>query len=311
MNHEEGFLKALLEDPQDTNQWLIFADWMLERDDPRGELLQHLYALTQNPDLPDRPVREGRLRSLLTQGVHHPGPFRTNALGMSFTWVWPGTFLMGSPPDEPERGDDEMQHRVTLTRGFWLGVTPVTQEQWQAVMGSNPSRFREEHNLPVERVSWESCQKCCDKLTQVAGTTCRLPTEAEWEYACRGGTTTPFHFGVTISTDQANYDGRHVYAGGCKGIHRWKTTPASTFPANAWGLRDMHGNVWEWCLDWYGDYDDSVVTDPRGSKGGESRILRGGCWDYIPSCCRAACRLSRTPARRLGNLGFRVVLCQD
>src|SRR5262249_26689915 len=154
---------------------------------------------------------------------------------------------------EEGRSDDEVQHRVTLTGGFFLGVHQVTQAQWQMVMGSKPSRFKGE-NLPVERVSWDDCQEFCKRLAERDGKRYRLPTEAEWGYACRAGTATPFPFGETISPDQANYGGYYTYGKGKEGVYRQKTTPVGSFPANAWGLFDMHGNVYEWCEDWYGPY---------------------------------------------------------
>ena len=144
--------------------------------------------------------------------------------------------MMGSPKEEKERQDNETQHKVTLTKGFYMGVYTVTQEQWQEVMGNNPSKFKGEKNLPVEMVSWDDCQEFIKKLREKDKKLYRLPTEAEWEYACRAGTTTPFHFGETISTDQANYNGEVVYGNGKKGVYRKKTTPVGSFPANAWGL---------------------------------------------------------------------------
>src|ERR1019366_4506347 len=137
--------------------------------------------------------------------------------------------------EEKERGDGETQHKVTLTKGFYMGVYTVTQEEWQAVMGNNPSHFTGAKNLPVENVSWNDCQEFIKKLREKDKKPYRLPTEAEWEYACRAGTKTPFHFGETISTDQANYNGEHIYGDGKKGLDRKKTTPVGTFPANAWG----------------------------------------------------------------------------
>jgi formylglycine-generating enzyme required for sulfatase activity len=229
---------------------------------------------------------------------------------MQFAWCPPGTFPMGSPAGEPERSDDETQHRVTLTKGFWLGVHSVTQAHWQAALGSSPSSFKGE-DLPVENVSWDDCQEFVKQLGRKTGKRFRLPTEAEWEYACRAGTTTPFHFGETISTDQANYDGNYTYGKGKKGIYREKTTPVGSFPANGWGLHDMHGNVWEWCQDWYGPYPSGEVTDPQGSTKGDARVLRGGSGYILPGYCRSAFRRRHAPAFRDGDCGCRLVLCLD
>ena len=229
---------------------------------------------------------------------------------MKFVWVPHGTFLMGSPENELERADNETRHRVTLTKGFYLGIHQVTQAQWQAVMGSNPSKFKGD-DLPVEMVSWNDCQEFVKKLGEKTGKRFRLPTEAEWEYACRAGTTTPFNFGETISTDQANYDGNHTYGKGKNGVYREKTTPVGTFPANAWGLHDMHGNVWEWCLDWYGDYQKEDKKDPFDSNIGTARVLRGGSWFDYPRSCRSGRRNGIEPGRRGGYYGCRVVLCLD
>jgi hypothetical protein len=156
-------------------------------------------------------------------------------------------------------------------------------------MGENPSQFKGEKNLPVTNVSWNHCQEFIKKLREKDKKAYRLPTEAEWEYACRAGTTTPFHFGETISTDQANFNGEIVYGKGKKGFCRKKTTPVDTFPANAWGLQDMHGNVFQWCQDWHGEYPEKDAIDPQGPKKGEVRVLRGGSWDIHPDICRSAC----------------------
>ncbi|MCE9606765.1 MAG: formylglycine-generating enzyme family protein [Planctomycetia bacterium] len=233
----------------------------------------------------------------------------TNDLGMKFVWIPPGSFLMGSPVAEEERGNNESQHKVTLTKGFYMGAYTVTQEQWQAVMGNNPSEYVGEKNLPVESVSWDDCQKFIEKLREKEKRPYRLPTEAEWEYACRAGTTTPFHFGETISTDQANYNGKRVYGTGKPGVHRKKTTPVGSFSANAFGLYDMHGNVFQWCQDWYDDYPPTEVTDPQGASKGEHRIMRGGCLIFFPEGCRSAFRFRREPSNRKNKIGLR--LCID
>jgi uncharacterized protein (TIGR02996 family) len=287
---EAGFLQAMQEQPNDVALPLIFADFLDERGDPRGELLRLTHILSQAIVIPNRPELENRLRSLLQEGVQPIGPFWTNSLGMKFAWVPSGTFLMGSPTNEEERSDDETQQTVTLTKGFFMGIHLVTQEQWQAVMGNNPSHFKGEKNLPVEQVSWDDCQEFIKKLREKDKDkrAYRLATEAEWEYACRAGTTTPFHFGETISTAEANYDGNYRYGSGKKRKYRQKTTPVGTFPANAWGLHDMHGNLWEWCQDWYGDYPNNDVTDPQGPTSGQWRVLRGGSWNYDPQLCRSA-----------------------
>jgi formylglycine-generating enzyme required for sulfatase activity len=258
------------------------------------------------------------------QKAHPPQPERkpeeiiTNSRGMKFSWIPPGTFLMGGPTNEEERLPEETQRRVTLTKGFYMGVHLVTQEQWQAVMGTNPSHFRGEKNLPVEWVSWEDCQEFIKKLRENDQKPYRLPTEAEWEYACRAGTTTPFYFGETISTDQANYDGNNTYGSGKKGKYREKTTPVGIFPANAWGLHDMHGNLSEWCadwwpdwFDWYGVYPNNDVTDPQGPKKGKCRVLRGGGWCSPPRQCRSASRGGGMPDGPSQATGFRLCFCLD
>jgi formylglycine-generating enzyme required for sulfatase activity len=229
---------------------------------------------------------------------------------MKFAWCPPGTFWMGSPLGEEGRGDDEIQHRVTLTRGYWLGTHPVTQAQWRAVMGWKRSSF-EGDTLPVESVSWDHCLEFINMLGQKTGKRFRLPSEAEWEYACRAGTATPFHFGETISTDQANYDGDFTYGQGKKGVYRERTTPVGSFPADAWGLFDMHGNVFEWCQDWYGPYPSSDIIDPQGDNNGTARVLRGGSWYYGPRLCRSAFRFWLVPSHRYHYFGFRVLLCLD
>lgn len=250
--------------------------------------------------------------SIQAQQKKAPPKEFTNSIGMKFVWIKPGTFMMGSPKGEKERRDDETQHKVTLTRGFYMGVYTVTQEQWQQVMGNNPSFFKGEKSLPVEQVSWNDCQVFIKKLRDKDKKQYRLPTEAEWEFCCRAGTTTPFYFGETISTDQANYNGNHIYGEGEKGVYREKTTSVGSFPANTLGLYDMHGNLWEWCEDWHGDYPQKDVVDPHGAEKGQFRVLRGGAWDYPPQYCRSAIRLGvYAPGTRSVIFGFRLCFCLD
>ncbi|NEP57938.1 MAG: SUMF1/EgtB/PvdO family nonheme iron enzyme [Symploca sp. SIO2G7] len=231
-----------------------------------------------------------------------------------------GSFQMGSPETEEERRNFESpQHRVTVP-SFCMGKYPITQAQWQAIaalppinreLNPNPSQFPG-GNLPVERVSWYDVVEFCTRLSQKTGREYRLPNEAEWEYACRGGTTTPFHFGETITTELGNYDGNYTYGLASQGKYRKQTTPVGSLQvANAFGLYDMHGNVYEWCADhWHKNYqgvptDGSVWLTDKDNQ--SPRILRGGAWNYNPWFCRAAYRDSLEPDLRSHSIGFRVV----
>jgi len=230
----------------------------------------------------------------------------TNALGMKFVWISPGTFMMGSPKEEAWRKDDENQHKVTLTKGFYMAIYTVTQEQWTAIMGKNPSKFKGQENLPVEQINWDECQEFIKKLRAKDEKPYRLPTEAEWEYACRAGTTTPFYCGATISTDQANYNGGYAYGDGKKGAYREKTMPVGSFPPNPWGLYDMHGNVAQWCQDWFKEkYPPGDAVDPIGTTG-ESHAIRGGSWIDNPMECRSAYRGGSRRALRHSLVGLRL-----
>ncbi|MDP3284657.1 MAG: formylglycine-generating enzyme family protein, partial [Desulfobacterales bacterium] len=232
----------------------------------------------------------------------------TNSIGMTFVYIKPGTFIMGSPSDESERNNDETQHQVNLTKGFYIQTTEVTQGQWRTVMGKNPSHFSNcGDDCPVERVSWNDAQKFIRRLNQKeGGSSYRLPTEVEWEYAARAGTTTPFNTGNCLSTDQANYDGNNPLSGCSKGENRKTTVRTGAFSPNGWGLYDMHGNVWEWCQDWYGTYPSGSVTNLAGSVSGSNRVFRGGSWDYSAKRCRSAHRSRSTPGNRFSYLGFRL-----
>ncbi len=209
-------------------------------------------------------------------------------------WIEPGEFSMGSPDDEAERQEREgPRHRVRLSAGFWLADTACTQALWLAVMGGdNPSRFQDDARNPVERVSWDDARAFLQRATALApGTVAQLPSEAEWEYACRAGSETPFSFGATLGTEQANYDGNYPYADGQQGEYRGETVPVKSFAANAWGLYEMHGNVWEWCADGLRVYDGEPQSDPRGAQDEAApRVVRGGSWLYGARWLRSAYR---------------------
>jgi formylglycine-generating enzyme required for sulfatase activity len=238
------------------------------------------------------------------------------AIPLQMLLIPAGTFRMGSPEDEPNREEDEAPHEVTVP-SFFLSRYPITQAQWRVVadlpqanreLDRDPSNFKGD-NRPVEQVSWYEAVEFCDRLSAHTGRPYRLPSEAEWEYACHAGTTTPFHFGKTLTTEVANYDGNYTYADGPKGEYREETTFVDHFEiANAFGLCDMHGNVWEWCQDHYGNYDQTPtdgsawITQEKESN----RILRGGSWFNDPRYCRSAFRGNYTPVNRNDIIGFRV-----
>jgi len=260
-------------------------------------------------------------------------------LDMEMVLIPPGQFEMGSPTSETDRDDDEVSHTVRITRPFLLGIHEVTQAEYKAVVGENPSYFsaggdgssavqdQKTDRFPVESVSWLDAVKFCNALSKREGkrlvysiqgengsqTTVdedangyRLPTEAEWEYACRAGTTSPFHFGKTLNGREANVDGNYPYGTSTKGPYLDRSTRVGSFGANGFGLYDMHGNVWEWCWDWYGDYDRGSKRDPDGAEVGSGRVNRGGSWSSFPRYCRSAYRGWNDPSSRFSVLGFRV-----
>jgi formylglycine-generating enzyme required for sulfatase activity len=235
---------------------------------------------------------------------HDPDPAShetfTNSIGMELVYIKPGSFMMGSPTGEANRGGDERQHRVTLTAGFHMGVTEVTQAEWGAVMGTNPSYFKGD-DRPVEQVSWHDAVAFCEELSRREGRRYRLPTEAEWEYACRAGSTTAFSFGNSESDL-----GQYGWYGSNSGD---QTHPVAQKKPSAWGLHDMHGNVWEWCRDWHSDYTSSATTDPNGAQTGMDRVLRGGSWGSGAQFCRSANRDGGSPGYR--NYGFGIRVCVD
>ncbi len=239
-------------------------------------------------------------------------------LTLEMVYVPSGEFVMGASKKEERSYDNERpQHSVAIP-AFLMGKYPITQEQYEAVMGTNPSYFKHKPDsplCPVENVSWEDAQEFCKKLSKLTGREYKLPSEAQWEYACRAGTTTPFHFGETISTKVANYNGNNTYGIGEKGEYRKKTTPVGYFKvANEFGLYDMHGNVWEWCEDdWHGNYkgsptDDTVWIDAKSKENNNTfHPLRGGSWNFNPEECRSASRNGYSLGQRTYDFGFRVI----
>jgi formylglycine-generating enzyme required for sulfatase activity len=227
---------------------------------------------------------------------------------MTFAWCPAGSFRMGGTV----HNDEHPIHKVTLTQGFYLGIHPVTQAQWHAVMGTDPSHFKGA-NRPVESVTWYECNEFCAKLNGLLKGlgTFQLPSEAEWEYACRAGTTTEYHFGNVINTDLANYDGTSSLNDSPKGKCRKETTDVGSFPANPWGLCDVHGNVWEWCRDAKRSYTAADYVDSDAQATGDKRVMRGGSWRYGSGKCRSAYRSKNVPDYRGCNCGYRVCYHQN
>lgn len=224
---------------------------------------------------------------------------------LELRWIPPGEFLMGSPGSENGRDDDEVLREVTLTRGFWLGRTPVTQEQFEAVNGTNPSGFKGD-SRPVENVSWNDCMEFIGKLNgKVAGLNAGLPTEAQWEYACRAGTQSAFNDGSDC-TQPTGKDPALEKLGWFDENSEMETHEVARKAPNAWGLHDMHGNVWEWCRDWSGGYGAEKQVDPTGPKQGLFRVLRGGAYWGGARLCRSAYRNWSDPADRRDSIGFRL-----
>ena len=207
-----------------------------------------------------------------------------------------GKFVMGSPESEKGRSKDETQHEVSLTKPFYMGKYEVTQEQWESVMGNNPSSFFRGPKLPVTSVSWKDCQEFIKKLNAKTNRGYRLPTEAEWEYSCRAGTTTAYSNGDKITPKDANYRDSKI----------GEPVAVGSYKPNAFGLYDMHGNVWEWCEDWYADYQAGAVTDPKGPATGERRVLRGGSFNFYVWNTRSSFRFNLSPTSRYLFYGFRL-----
>jgi uncharacterized protein (TIGR02996 family) len=348
---EETLLTALHADPRDDTTWLVLADHLEELGDPRSEVLRLSRSLRQEYPGPTRQDQEKRLRELLASGVRPCVPIRTNSIGMELVLIPPGWVRMGAPENDRLRSSDEGPVRkVGISRPFYLGLYPVTVAQFRLFVEKTDYRTQAEQeggayrwvqgerrmgrkitwrtpgrpptdNQPVTCVSWNDSLAFLAWLSSLpeertAGRVYRLPTEAEWEYACRAGSWTPFHFGTTLSTDQANFDGRSGgdgYRGKCDGpdAYRGAPTPVGMFPPNAFGLFDVLGNVWEWCSDWHDPlyHQRSARIDPVGPEQGEFRVLRGGSWDNDIQYCRSAYRCGFCPGDRANRFGLRVA-CQ-
>ncbi|WP_233455473.1 MULTISPECIES: formylglycine-generating enzyme family protein [Nostocales] len=297
----------LLEDKKSLDNNLIYETSDAEKIKLERKLLKVSEEISQIDKALDElplPLQQAQLKPIGLEMVAIPG----------------GTFMMGSPREELQRRDNESpQHSVTV-QPFFMGKYQVTQAQWRFVaqlpqvnreLKSDPSRFKGD-NRPVESVSWKDAVEFCSRLSQYTGRTYRLPSEAEWEYACRAGTTTPFHFGQTITTDLANYDGNYTYGDGLRGVRRGETTQVGSFPvANNFGLYDMHGNVREWCQDvWHSNYEGAFTNGIAwlsDEKNNSARLLRGGSWDYNPALCRSAYRHHYNFDLNYNHIGFRVL----
>ncbi len=312
-------------------QTFEFVTAKLERQQKQPGLFQRLNPFRGNESITEWVIREqtGEAQRLIES--------LSEAVTLEMVLIPPGEFIMGAAPGEQGSDSSEQpQHKVTLQEAFLMGRYPVTQEQWQAVaalpqinrkLEAEPSEFKGDKR-PVERVSWEDAKEFCDRLSRETGREYRLPTEAEWEYACRSVESDqlsveserltvkewnekynqPFHFGETISTELANYDGDYTYGEGVKGEYRGETTPVGEFPANEFGLCDMHGNVWEWCEDdWHKNYEGAPNDGRAWRSGSDSiKVLRGGSWNFNPPYCRSAIRNSSSRDIRIDNIGFRV-----
>ena len=224
---------------------------------------------------------------------------------MKFVLIPPGTFTMGGLFNQQEL----TPHKVILTKSFHIQETEISQGQWKRIMDKNPSFFKEcGEDCPVEQVSWDEVQQFIKRLNKIEGTKkYRLPTEAEWEYACRAGTQTPFSFGKCLTSQEGNYNGEHPLLQCSKGIFRKRPVSVKSLQPNPWGIIGMHGNVWEWCHDWLGDYPGVSSTDPTGPPSGVFHVIRGGGWNSHAGACRSGNRSGNKPGEHFANLGFRLV----
>ena len=301
---EREYMEEFVPDPDLAAELNRFLDRCLARKPERRfgdgvDLLiafRSLVAMLHSPDT--QATFFQRLKKKVFSGEREAGTTRVFKLpggeSMKMSWIPPGRFRMGSQPGEADRNGSEKIVEVSFSKGFWMGTTPVTQRQWLAVMGANPSCFKGK-NHPVEMVSWHDCQTFIAKLNEGESSPCyRLPSEAEWEYACRAGILLAFAGDLKKMGWYVENAGEQTHKVGGK-------------RANDWGLFDMHGNVWEWCADWYGQYPESAVTNPAGPHSGEFKILRGGSFDYGAAYCRSANRFRYRPENKNLNIGFRLV----
>jgi len=355
MHNEQAFFQAMQDKPEDTTLRLVYADWLEERGDPRCELIRLLHLLTQAVEVPDRSKLEERLRSLVSAGTQPVGPFFTNSVGMRFALIPAGKFMMGSSASDRKKvnqhlketgvkpgtykqwlDQEQPQHEVEITEPFYMGVYQVTQEEWQTVMGKDENRsyFRtggggeakvkalDTQRFPVENVSWNDTQKFLVKLNDLAKEKgekylYRLPTEAEWEYACRGGSTSLFHFGDTLTHNEAVFNWDYPFNSNDKITYLGRPVAVDdkNYQPNAFGLYHMHGNVWEWCSDRFdANYyqtcvDQKIRQNPQGPQDEkiDRFVLRGGSWDYYGWGCRSANRGWVSSGGRNYCNGFRVV----
>jgi uncharacterized protein (TIGR02996 family) len=306
---EDVFLQAIHADPADATAWLALADWLEETSqDARAELLRLRESLRRQIKVRDRPTLEARLQRLLLEGVRPVAALLTVELAeqveLTLSLIPPGIFQMGSSVHEKDRFSNEgPRHQVTITRPFYLGVYPVTQAQWLAVMQNKPSACVDEQR-PVEQVNWHECQEFCKRLGERLGRVVRLPYEAEWEYACRAGTASAYCTGNGVEAlKRAGWCSYRGHTGSA-----CQTQPVGEFAPNAFGLYDMHGNVCEWCQDGLRTYVRQPQVDPRGDESGDYRVVRGGSWYYGPADSRSACRYHRPVVYRLDYYGLRIAM---
>jgi formylglycine-generating enzyme required for sulfatase activity len=341
LNQEKEALEKRIASLTEQNQDLItrladFTQWEKDLDERVSALHQrnqdlddNINGLSQrNQDLNKQLDTMDQANQALYAQLEMLQNFVSPALPENFVHIPSGTFVMGSPRSELSRDSDEVQRTITIS-AFFMSRTEVTQKEWQEVMGNNPSHFQGS-DLPVENISWFDAVEYCNKRSIQEGLTpaytiasaakdgtrivtwhkeangYRLPTEAEWEYACRAGTTTPFYMGTTVRTEDANFDGTVAY-NGVKSGYKNRTAEVEAYTSNLWGLFAMHGNVWEWCWDWYGTYAPNAQTDPAGAKTGVNRIMRGGSWNFYAQYLRSANRGSNLPTYRNYDLGLRLV----